>query len=80
MTQDSEKDKIIERQMDDQEKILMMVNEISSSVLITFDRLSLDFTNELKEIKANLQKNQIQMETMKDDILILKKQMLCKNQ
>jgi len=77
--QDNEKDKIIERQIADQEKILQLVNEISSSVLLTFDRLSLDFSNELKEIKKNLQKKQLQMETMKEDILILKKQILKQN-
>jgi hypothetical protein len=79
LLQDNEKDKIIERQMTDQEKILQMVNEISSSVLATFDRLSLGFNNELKEIKLSLQKHQLQMETMKEDITILKNQMLKRN-
>jgi F0F1-type ATP synthase membrane subunit b/b' len=72
LNQHNEKDRVIERQMHDQERILEMINEISRNVLLTFDRLSLDFNNELKEIKLNLQKTQLQVETIREDITILK--------
>ena len=63
-------------QREDQKKIIQIVSDISDKVLKTFDTMSLNVSNDFKEIKSTLHKHQLEISNCREEIHLLKKHIL----
>ena len=63
-------------QREDQKKMIQIVSDISDKVLKTFEMLSLNVSNDFKEIKATLQKHQLEITNSREEIYLLKRHIL----